>query len=125
MKLFPGAILATVFSITMFTPLPLLASEFSDSYKAYNEAVAAKNTTDIELYAVKAYELGKVKFSTDSLDIAMLALNAGNALIANLPEHTRQGEAAVKAKKSSCRHLRYTRWHLLIILTITVKRELS
>ncbi|PKH54853.1 energy transducer TonB [Shewanella sp. Choline-02u-19] len=99
MKLFSKTILATALSVTMFAASPLSASEFGDTYKAYNEAVAAENSADIETYALKAYQLGKQKFASDSLDIAMLALNAADALILNVPKSTYAEENAAKAKK--------------------------
>ncbi|WP_428847771.1 TonB family protein [Shewanella abyssi] len=99
MKLFPKAILITALSVSMFTLSPLSASEFGDTYKAYTAAVAADNSADIELYAVKAYELGKAKFGADSLDTAVLALNAGSALLDNTPKNTYAEESAAKAKK--------------------------
>ncbi|MFT5787928.1 MAG: TonB family protein [Shewanella sp.] len=99
MKLFPSAVFASVLSVTMFTVPPLSASEFSDTYKAYNEAVAAEQSADIETYALKAYQLGKQKFASDSLDIAMLALNAADALILNVPKNTYFEDNAAKAKK--------------------------
>jgi TonB family protein len=99
MKLFSKTILATALSVTLFAASPLSASEFGDTYKAYNEAVAAENSADIETYALKAYQLGKQKFASDSLDIAMLALNAADALILNVPKNTYAEENAAKAKK--------------------------
>ncbi|QQX79131.1 energy transducer TonB [Shewanella sp. KX20019] len=98
MKLFPKAILIAALSVSMFTVSPLSASEFGDTYKAYTAAVAADNSADIELYALKAYQLGKQKFAADSLDIAMLALNGADALIHNLPPNTYTEENAAKAK---------------------------
>lgn len=97
MKLFPKAILAVALSTSMLMVSPLSASEFSDAYKAYKAAVVAKNNTDIENYALQAYKLGTQKFAADSLDLAMLALNAGDASIQNMPANPYTEENKAKA----------------------------
>lgn len=97
MKLFPKAILVVALSTSMLMASPLSASEFSDAYKAYKAAVVAKNNADIEQYALQAYQLGKQKFAADSLDVAMLALNAGDASIQNMPANTYTEENKAKA----------------------------
>lgn len=97
MKLFPKAILAVALSTSMLMASPLSASEFSDAYKAYKAAVVAKNNADIEQFALQAYQLGKQKFAADSLDVAMLALNAGDASIQNMPANTYTEENKAKA----------------------------
>ncbi|ABV37936.1 TonB family protein [Shewanella sediminis HAW-EB3] len=56
------------------------ASEFSQSYTAYKQAVAEKNSELALKYAGEAYELGSVQFGAKSLDTATLALNYATAL---------------------------------------------
>ena len=97
MNLFPKAILTVALSASILMASPLFASEFGDAYKAYKAAVVAKNSADIEQYALQAYQLGKQKFAADSLDVAMLALNAGDASIQNMPANTYTEENKAKA----------------------------
>ncbi|WP_371994867.1 energy transducer TonB [Shewanella sp. 10N.286.54.B9] len=97
MKLFPKTILVAALSTSMLMVSSLSASEFSDAYKAYKAAVVAKNNTDIENYALQAYKLGTQKFAGDSLDLAMLALNAGDASIQNMPANPYTEENKAKA----------------------------
>jgi len=59
------------------------ASEFSQSYTAYNQAVANKNEELTLKFAQQAYELGSVQFGPQSLDTARLGLNYATALDAN------------------------------------------
>lgn len=94
-NLFYAAILASALALSP----QAVASEFGDAYSAYKAAVTAKDEAKIELYALKAYEFGTVKFGPDSLDTAILALNAGNALIANVPKNTFEEENAAKTNK--------------------------
>ncbi|GIU13361.1 MULTISPECIES: energy transducer TonB [unclassified Shewanella] len=90
---------AAIFVSALILSPQTFASEFGDAYSAYKAAVTSKDEANIELYALKSYELGKLKFGPDSLDTAILALNAGNALIVNLPKNTFEEENEIKAKK--------------------------
>ncbi|ABZ77636.1 TonB family protein [Shewanella halifaxensis HAW-EB4] len=92
-------ICATLLASAMVLSPQAVASEFGDAYSAYKAAVTTKDKADTQIYALKAYELGKVKLGADSLDTAILALNAGDALIANLPEYTFDEESTAKSKK--------------------------
>lgn len=92
-------ILAAVFTTAVSLSSSTFASEFSEAYSAYKAAVTAENQSDVALYALQAYELGKVKFGGDNINTAMLALNAGNALITNMPKETFDTEVKAKAKK--------------------------
>lgn len=56
-------------------------ASFSDSYKAYQQAVADSNDADILRYSAQAYELGKLKFGDRNIDTANLGLNYASALI--------------------------------------------
>jgi len=56
------------------------ASDFSQSYTAYKQAVAEKDNELALKYAGQAYELGSVEFGPQSLDTATLALNYASAL---------------------------------------------
>lgn len=101
MPLLPKAILTVALSSSMLMFNPLSASEFNDAYKAYIAAVEAKNNTDIEQYALQAYQLGTKKFASDSLDVAMLALNAGDASIQNVPSNHDNAAQASALKKQA------------------------
>ncbi|MCG9728762.1 TonB family protein [Shewanella sp. Isolate13] len=91
-------VLAAVFMTVVSFSSSTFASEFSEAYSAYKTAVSADNQSDAELYALQSYELGKLKFGADNINTAMLALNAANALIANMPKNTFEQEVKVKAK---------------------------
>ncbi|GIU44998.1 cell envelope biogenesis protein TonB [Shewanella sairae] len=93
-NLFKAAILTSVLTVTAAA----YASEFGDVYSAYQTAVTEKNKADTERYALQSYELGKVKFGADSINTGNLALNAGNALIANMSKQTFEKEVKQKAK---------------------------
>ncbi|MCL1138488.1 energy transducer TonB [Shewanella pneumatophori] len=93
-KLFKAAILTSALTVTTAT----YASEFNDAYSAYQAAVTDKNKADIERYALQSYELGKAKFGADSINTGNLALNAANALIANMPKNTFDKEVKQKVK---------------------------
>ncbi|MGS0677269.1 energy transducer TonB [Shewanella sp. 0m-4] len=92
-------IFAAVFTTAVSFCSPVFASEFSDAYSAYKVAVTAENQSEIELYALQSYELGKAKFGADSINSATLALNAGNALIANMPKQTFEEQVKAQPKK--------------------------
>ena len=87
-NLFKAAILTSALTVTAAA----YASEFGDVYSAYQTAVTEKNKADTERYALQSYELGKVKFGADSINTGNLALNAGNALIANMSKQTFEKE---------------------------------
>ncbi|MCL1146032.1 TonB family protein [Shewanella marinintestina] len=93
-NLFKAAILTSALTVTAAA----YASEFGDVYSAYQTAVTEKNKADTERYALQSYELGKVKFGADSINTGNLALNAGNALIANMSKQTFEKEVKQKAK---------------------------
>ncbi|MCG9739930.1 TonB family protein [Shewanella insulae] len=57
-----------------------LASPFSESYAAYQQALAAQDKAQVALAAAKAYELGQNYFEPDSIDLVNLELNLATAL---------------------------------------------
>jgi TonB family protein len=63
--------------------LSVSASEFSDSYSAYQAAVSDKNYTDALKHAEQAYQLGKSLYPKGSIDIGNLAMNMGSVLEIN------------------------------------------
>ncbi|WP_065188036.1 TonB family protein [Shewanella woodyi] len=79
-SLFAATLSLALCSATSFT---VSASEFSDSYAAYQSAVSDKNYSDAQVYADKAYQLGKEIYPKGSLDLANLALNLGSVLEIN------------------------------------------
>jgi TonB family protein len=65
------------------TSMPALASEgnFKQTYTAYQAAVASNDIAQTLVLALQAYDLGKVKFGAQSIDVANLGLNWANALV--------------------------------------------
>ncbi|WP_051435704.1 TonB family protein [Shewanella fidelis] len=93
-KLFNAVILTSAVTVSAAT----YAVEFNEAYSAYQAAVTDKNNADIERYAIQSYELGKEKFGADSINTGNLALNAANALIANMPKNNFDKEVKQKVK---------------------------
>ncbi|QYK04113.1 TonB family protein [Shewanella zhangzhouensis] len=58
----------------------VLADEFSDVYRSYQQAWESGNHIDARSFADKAYVLGEAKFGKDSVDYANLGLNLAKAL---------------------------------------------
>ncbi|RTR37460.1 TonB family protein [Shewanella canadensis] len=77
---FRHVLAAITLSCLSLSSLGVSASEFSQSYTAYKQAVAEKNNELALKYAGEAYELGSVQFGPQSLDTATLALNYATAL---------------------------------------------
>lgn len=77
--------LATTFGLTLVSVscLPVSASEFSDSYSAYQTAVSEKNYIEAQKHAEQAYQLGGSLYPKGSIDIANLAMNMGSVLEIN------------------------------------------
>ncbi|WP_299787176.1 energy transducer TonB [uncultured Shewanella sp.] len=67
-------------SALLMSSFTAFASDFSQSYAAYKQAIAEKNSEQILKYAKQAYELGGVQFGANSLDTVNLALNYASAL---------------------------------------------
>ena len=55
------------------------AADFSSSYQAYQQAVAAKDVEQTLVHAQQAYDLGKVSFGENHIDTAKLLMNLANA----------------------------------------------
>ncbi|MCG9697280.1 TonB family protein [Shewanella sp. Isolate11] len=70
---------ALFLSVLLFTPTSF-ASPFSESYSAYQQAVAEKNAQQAVVHAAKAFELGQSYFEPDSIDVVNLELNLAFAL---------------------------------------------
>ncbi|WP_299803550.1 energy transducer TonB [uncultured Shewanella sp.] len=92
-------VLTAIFTTVVSLSSPAFSSEFSDAYLAYKAAVTAENQSDIEFYALQSYELGKAKFGADSINTGNLALNAANALIANMPNQSFDEQLKSQPKK--------------------------
>ncbi|MFT5235937.1 MAG: TonB family protein [Shewanella sp.] len=75
--------LATTLGLALASSCSLSASEFSDSYSAYQAAVSEKNYIDALIYAEQAYLLGGGLYPKGSIDIANLAMNMGSVLEIN------------------------------------------
>lgn len=71
---------AVTLSCLSLSSIGAFASEFSQSYTAYKQAVADKDNELALKYAQQAYELGSVEFGPESLDTATLALNYASVL---------------------------------------------
>ncbi len=69
-------------SVTLDSKTVSEATEsFSDSYKAYKQAVLDRKDADVLKFAAQAYTLGKQKFGDSSIDTANLGLNYASALM--------------------------------------------
>ena len=62
------------------SPVSDLVITFNDSYKAYKQAVADNNDTEILKFSSQAYSLGKQEFGDKSIDTVNLGLNYAAAL---------------------------------------------
>ncbi|TVP11467.1 TonB family protein [Shewanella sp. KCT] len=71
--------LALVLCAHFAAPLSI-ASPFSESYAAYQQALAGQDKAQVALTAAKAYELGQGYFESDSIDLVNLELNLATAL---------------------------------------------
>ncbi|MFV7783411.1 TonB family protein [Shewanella marisflavi] len=76
-KFFSGA--AVLVCAHLIAPFGI-ASPFSDSYTAYQQALAEQDKAKVVLTAAKAYELGQGYFEPGSVDVANLELNLATAL---------------------------------------------
>ena len=63
---------------SMLSPM-VQADDFSSSYQAYQQAVAANDSKQTLVYAQQAYDLGKVSFGENHIDTAKLLMNLANA----------------------------------------------
>ncbi len=77
---FRRVLAAVTLSCLSLSSIGAFASEFSQSYTAYKQAVADKDNELALKYAQQAYELGSVEFGPESLDTATLALNYASVL---------------------------------------------
>ncbi len=77
-SLFAATLSLALCSATSFT---VSASEFSDSYSSYLQAVTDENKEQILKFAEQTYTLGLDKFDETSINLANLTLNYANALV--------------------------------------------
>ncbi|ABM00649.1 energy transducer TonB [Shewanella amazonensis] len=74
-----GKIAPLLLALSTVSPL-VLADEFSDVYRSYQQAWESGNNIEARGFAEKAYSLGEAKFGKDSVDYANLGLNLAKAL---------------------------------------------
>jgi TonB family protein len=74
-----GLLIAGILSASM--PVLALEGDFNQAYSAYQAAVTANDTAEIQSSAQQAYDLGKVKFGDTSIDTVNLGLNLARGLM--------------------------------------------
>ncbi|GGI94306.1 cell envelope biogenesis protein TonB [Shewanella hanedai] len=82
-------IFATTLGLTLISvsSLPVSASEFSDSYSAYLQAVTDNDDEQARKLAEQTYRLGQAKFDKGSINLANLAFNYAGELADIAEQH--------------------------------------